>query len=84
MQGGAEVDRIQAAEGRWPSGLGQDPDRRSQVNQVDLVQHGRQAGDGARGVPGQGGDRGGRLSAGRAAACESGSGLAGTDSEERR
>jgi len=53
MQGGTEVNRIQAADCRWPSGPGQDPDLRAQVNQVDLVQHGRQAGDGVRGVPGQ-------------------------------
>ena len=53
MQGCAEVNSIQAAHCGRLDGLGQDPDRRVQIDQVDLVQHGGQAADRAGPVPGQ-------------------------------
>jgi hypothetical protein len=53
MQGGAEVNNTQAAHRGRLDGLGQDPDTRVQIDQVDLVQHGGQAGDRAWRVPGQ-------------------------------
>jgi hypothetical protein len=53
MQGCAEVNSIQAAHCGRLDGLGQDPDTRVQIDQVDLVQHGGQAGDRAGCVPGQ-------------------------------
>ena len=45
MQGGPEVDRVQAADGGRADGLGQDPDGWVQVDQLYLVQHCRQPGD---------------------------------------
>jgi hypothetical protein len=44
MHGRAEVNSIQAAHCGRLDGLGQDPDARVQVYQVDQVQHGGQAG----------------------------------------
>ena len=53
MQGRAEVNSIQAAHSGRLDGLGQDPDTRVQIDQVDLVQYGGQAGNRAGRVPGQ-------------------------------
>jgi hypothetical protein len=53
MQGCAEVDRVQAADRGRPGGLSQDPDTRVEVDQVDLVQHGRQAGNGVWRISGE-------------------------------
>jgi hypothetical protein len=40
LQGGAEVDGVQAADGGGPGGLGQDLDGRAQGDQIDEVQDG--------------------------------------------
>jgi len=53
VQGRAEVNSIQAAHRGRLDGLRQDPDTRVQINQVDLVQHGGQAGNRAGRIPGQ-------------------------------
>ena len=53
VQGRAEVDRVQAADGGRPDGLGEGADGRVQADQVDLVEHGRQAGDCMGCIPGQ-------------------------------
>lgn len=45
MQGRGEMNGIQAAHCDWPYGPGQNPDARAQIDQVDLIQHGRQTGD---------------------------------------
>jgi len=53
LQGCAEVNGIQAAHCGRLDGPSQDPDALIQVDQVDLVQHGGQAGDRLWRVPGQ-------------------------------
>jgi hypothetical protein len=53
VQGGAEVDRVQAADCGGPVGLGQDPDGRVQADQLDLVQDGREPGHGVGRMPGK-------------------------------
>jgi len=46
LQGCADVNSIQAAHCGRLDGLGQDPDTRVQIDQVDLVQHGGHLPDG--------------------------------------